>query len=90
MSKVHAAITYAVGTVLMVFGWLAAEVQGDSAEGHPGTTGIVATFTIALALLAPAAASLWRAKRRFRALLLPAVVLQALICLYVIVAEFML
>jgi uncharacterized membrane protein (UPF0136 family) len=90
VSKTHAVIAYAVGTVLMVFGWLGGQVQGDAAEGHPGTAGIIAAFAVALALLAPAAVSLWRARRGVRVLLLAVVGLQALICLYVVAAEFVL
>jgi hypothetical protein len=90
VSKSSAVIAYALGTVLMVFGWLGAQVQGDAAQGHPGTSGIVVAFGAALGLLTPAATSLWRTRRGFRAPLLAAVGLQALICLYVIAAEIML
>lgn len=88
--RMYAMLGYAVGTVLMVFGWLCALAQGDGPPQHPRIAGLVAIFALASAFLTATAISLWRWKRGIRIVFLGAIGIQVIVCLYAIVAEFML
>ena len=88
MTKVIAFIAYIVGTSMMLFGWLCTLVQGDAPQGEPRIAGLVILFTIALGLLALPAIRLYREKRGFPSVLLFFIGVQAVACLYAIVAEF--
>ena len=79
---------YLLGTLTMAFGWLCALAQGDAPQGSPKIGGMVIIFATALGLLVAAAVGMRRGNRLVKYLMLPMIGIQAVLCVYAVVAEF--
>lgn len=79
---------YVLGTLAMAFGWLCALAQGDAPQGSPKIGGMVMIFATALGLLVASAVGLRRGNNLAKYLMLPLIGLQAVLCVYAVIAEF--
>ena len=88
MSKLLSFGSYAIGTLVMAFGWLCALAQADAPKGDPRSAPVIAVFAIAATSLVFSAIFMQRANRLAKWIMFPLIGLQSACCLYAILAEF--